>query len=316
MDVELLISDNGSTDGTIQEVERVLSAATAWKGTVRVFHQCDNLGAFGNLTFLLRAARSPYAHILCADDTFQGCDALMTIRDAIQDYPDVGIFGFDNDTQHSKGAHWREIRREFGSGPIDGLSATVFYFCFGCYLGGLSNVTVNRRRFGGQDGEYFDSTFRYYGDIEFYSRAAMAGESVLLVDYQLTWRRVHDCSISATGNLANLTTPEAIGIAERLYLDLSRKRFPRGLMRFLATWHATQFYHRAFGDLLRGRGGLAWRRVVAANQGAVACWIPSSTALLSLVIWPKLIRRGVHNRVEAMIARRLIRERRTLETTS
>ena len=61
-DWELVVSDNGSTDGTREYLAGLSDPR------IRVFVQEENLGIYGGLNFLLSQARADVAKILCADD--------------------------------------------------------------------------------------------------------------------------------------------------------------------------------------------------------------------------------------------------------
>jgi glycosyltransferase involved in cell wall biosynthesis len=62
-DFELLVGDNASTDDTRTALEKYTDPR------IRVYRHETNLGAYGNVNFLLRNARGKWVHVLCADDT-------------------------------------------------------------------------------------------------------------------------------------------------------------------------------------------------------------------------------------------------------
>lgn len=61
-DWELVISDNGSTDGTCEYLD------TLHESRIRIYKQKLNLGVYGNFNFLLEQAKASVAKALCADD--------------------------------------------------------------------------------------------------------------------------------------------------------------------------------------------------------------------------------------------------------
>src|SRR5688500_15313128 len=61
---ELIISDNGSTDGTRDYLD------TLKDERIKIYKQEKNLGIYGNLNFLLSKASAPIGYWLCADDYF------------------------------------------------------------------------------------------------------------------------------------------------------------------------------------------------------------------------------------------------------
>jgi len=80
-DWELVISDNGSTDGSLDYLDSLLDPR------IRVFRQHQNLGIFGNLNFLLAEARAEVAKILCSDDSFLLSVSLGRIAKFMEDRP-------------------------------------------------------------------------------------------------------------------------------------------------------------------------------------------------------------------------------------
>jgi glycosyltransferase involved in cell wall biosynthesis len=83
-DWELVISDNGSVDGTADYVRSVQDSR------IRFYQQTDNLGVYGNLNFLIAHAESPIAKILCADDTLLS-GALEKIAAFMEERPQCAV---------------------------------------------------------------------------------------------------------------------------------------------------------------------------------------------------------------------------------
>lgn len=85
-DFELIISDNASTDGT----QAICEAYAAADPRVRYIRQPTNLGASGNLKFVLRAARFEYFMWAACDDSWSA-QWVETLLAAIEP-GDVGVF--------------------------------------------------------------------------------------------------------------------------------------------------------------------------------------------------------------------------------
>lgn len=64
-DWELVVSDNASSDRTVEVVERYRDPR------IRVFRQTENLGMVDNWLFVMRQARGELGCVLCADDAFE-----------------------------------------------------------------------------------------------------------------------------------------------------------------------------------------------------------------------------------------------------
>ena len=99
-DFELLISDNGSTDGT----EEICRSYTALDKRVRYHRSAENRGAAWNFTCLVQLAEGKYFKWLAHDDLMapsflEDCIARLEERpDAVSCMPDVAVI--DGDSRH------------------------------------------------------------------------------------------------------------------------------------------------------------------------------------------------------------------------
>jgi glycosyltransferase involved in cell wall biosynthesis len=300
---EVLISDNASSDETVKTVEAILPLFEEAGVKARLFQQKENLGAYGNLNFLLNECANDHAQILCADDYFNDAAALSHILGIIAKYPSVAIFAFDNNSDHTGGLHWKLIRECRGDGEIDSLSVAKLLFCFGCFLGGLSNICLRRSAFGGR---YFNPEYRYWGDLELYARAAMEGATVHLSRRQTTVRREHAKSISSTSNAGNRASHEAFATVSALFDYLREKGCSPRAMRLYATCQITQFYHSGMKELLlRGDFG-SLQNVMRAQRGSAAHHSPALSGLLAVIFLPKSLRNPLLKMRENRFARHLL----------
>lgn len=83
-DLEIVISDNASTDATLSIVER----AALSDPRIRIFRQAENIGAMGNFVEVLRRARGTYFMFLGHDDWIEPeylerCLASLTSREYV-----------------------------------------------------------------------------------------------------------------------------------------------------------------------------------------------------------------------------------------
>ena len=90
-DFELIVSDNASTDGTLE----TLVECAGEDPRVKVFRQSENVGAAGNFRFVLEQARGRYFVWLAADDVWnpEYLDALLAVHRSTQNvvlaFPEV-----------------------------------------------------------------------------------------------------------------------------------------------------------------------------------------------------------------------------------
>ncbi len=83
-DVEIVISNNGSTDGTAEQLQTIV--ATHPTQTIRVIHQAANIGFDRNVLSVVQAAQGEYCWLLSDDDSILpgGVNAVL---DIIQAHP-------------------------------------------------------------------------------------------------------------------------------------------------------------------------------------------------------------------------------------
>lgn len=298
---EVLISDNCSTDDTVSVVERFLGEAD--RKNFRLIRQEENLGAYGNLNFLLREAAFDHVHILCADDFYSSPESLSKILEATTKHPEVAIFAFDNDTCHADHSHWRTIDLLAGTEPLSGEQGVKFLFAFGCFLGGLSNIGLNLNRLPVDIA--FNPQYRYFGDVDLYARAAIGDGSICIIREEVTARRHHGDSISSTANRDNICTHESVSTISRLERAILASGYRSWPLRAYASWLITQYYHASFKSILRRQGITSLRNVLRAHQGQPEFWPAWALVPLALANWFPFIRRPLHCRIESAMIRHL-----------
>lgn len=179
---ELLISDNGSTDGTRDYLDSLSDPR------IRVFKQEKNLGIFGNLNFLFSQAKAPFAQILCADDQFTDNGSLGKIMDFWNHAPEPTSFARMNWIAEKYPKPYFRMMRESLLQTYSAHNAFLVYYCFGNVMGNLTNATlrtdVARRHL------LFDQSYPYAGDHEFWLRAARKFQFTF-INEKLTCVRSH-----------------------------------------------------------------------------------------------------------------------------
>ena len=298
---EVLISDNCSTDDTAAVVERFVTESG--RGNFRLIRQEQNLGAYGNLNFLVREAAFDHAHILCADDFYSNPTSLARILAAIEKHPGVAVFAFDNDTCHADHIHWHTISRLYGDDPLTSEQCVKLLFAFGCFLGGLSNIGLNRKLLPAET--LFDPSYKYFGDVDFYARVVISGGSICLIREEITNRRHHEGSISSTANRNSVCASESINTVARLERALITQGYEPWRLRAYASWLITQYYHAALKPALKGKGLDSLRNVCSAHRDLPEFWPAWGLIPLSLANWLPIVRRPLHSAIEAGMIRYL-----------
>lgn len=93
-DFELIVSDNASTDGTWDIVQRYAAS----DNRIRPYRNAENLGASANYSHVFKLARAPYfkwasSNDWCAPSLLEACrDALDADPDAVLGCPRAGMF--------------------------------------------------------------------------------------------------------------------------------------------------------------------------------------------------------------------------------
>lgn len=85
VDLEVLVSDNASTDGT----SAYLDALAARDPRVKVYRNASNIGSLANLDRFRELVTAPYYMLLCSDDLLGDPGALRAALDIFESTPDV-----------------------------------------------------------------------------------------------------------------------------------------------------------------------------------------------------------------------------------
>ncbi len=89
-EVELIISDDGSTDDTVQIIQHEVKKAPA-NFTVKLFTQPENLGATPNFYFALKQVTGNFVAFCEGDDYWTDPLKLQTQLDFMQQHPDCSL---------------------------------------------------------------------------------------------------------------------------------------------------------------------------------------------------------------------------------
>jgi glycosyltransferase involved in cell wall biosynthesis len=211
-DWELIISDNGSTDGTRDYLD------TLKDHRIRVYKQPTNLGIDGNLNFLYSVAKSDVSYCLCADDYFNPGVLKKVVEEWAKQPDDTAFIAFN----------WKDLMRQglkakYGYEVLPRVITPSFsqlaFFLFGNFPGNISNISTRVKDVVDAGG--FDETYKMAGDFEIWSRIART-KSIGICDLQVTYVRRHENTASNYMNKQGRMFMEQIIIYEDLIERLSR----------------------------------------------------------------------------------------------
>lgn len=210
-DWELVISDNGSTDGTREYLD------TLKDPRIRIYKQDRNLGINGNLNFLYSKPLSEISYCLCADDYLNPGTLKQVVKEWEQCSDDVAVVVFN----------WKDILRQKIKGQfsyenlpriITPELSQLAFFLFGNFAGNLSNISTRSKAV--LDAGGFDESYKMAGDFEIWARIART-RSMVLSDTQATHVRRHENTASNYMNKQGRMFKEQTIIYERLIDQLS-----------------------------------------------------------------------------------------------
>jgi glycosyltransferase involved in cell wall biosynthesis len=289
-DWELLVSDDGSKDGTVQYIESLCDER------IKVFIQPKNLGIFGNLNFLFARVDSPITQILCQDDFLIGPDALEKILAIWSELPAAIAFLRCN---HRLDGSSRMMRLEEEMLPpiIEPKTSDLYFFIFGCLPGNLSNVSV-RTPVVAEMG-WYRTDLPYAGDFEFWSRTGRA-HPWALSQAQVVQVRGHAEQASKTLNRKGELLPQLrlviVGLSERLR---AQGYSPSDLRWFASTVYVAQHMYGGIRRAMRG-GGWGYLKLVTklftgseCFLGKGATWVAFFMSVGGRFLGPTMARRLV-----------------------
>lgn len=244
---ELLISDDGSKDGTRDYL------ATLKDARVRVHLQEKNLGIFGNLNFLIRQASCEVTQILCQDDYFLDRGALGRLIAEWEKLPEEVAFLRCNHDLANANSPLSAFERDVLPERISPQMSDIYFAVFGCIPGNLSNVSA--RTAAMWRAGWFREDLPYAGDFEFWSRLGRSAPWAL-TQTQTTFVRAHSGQASNYLNFKGELLPQMRRVLEVLYPKAVAAGASASLLRLLITVnYVAQHKDRGVKKLLLKRDG-------------------------------------------------------------
>ena len=205
-DWELVISDNGSVDGTREYLAGLRDVR------IRVFLQPENLGIFGNVNFLLSEARAAVAKILCSDDELlPHCLSEVVDVTARLLVPVIGCYAVGDVEELGAGGRYRLQGRL--PNYLDRRQSQLAFVTFGNMMGNLS-CAICRPAVLLAHGS-FDQGLPYAGDYEGWARFSRI-QGFAVHRRELVRVRRHDRQASVLLNKHNELVTELSEVLRRL----------------------------------------------------------------------------------------------------
>ena len=177
-DMEILVSDDSSTDGTLS----VIKDYATRDSRIRWWQNSKNLGFVPNHNFCLLQACGEYVKFVHADDKLLSLSAIRKMADALDENASAVLVGC---RQHLTGAKSSPTILFHQSGLYDGRRTIVASLEQNTNLVGQPILTMFRRSSAKRG---FDSRFVGYLDFEMWCHLLEQGGFFYLAEDLATWR--------------------------------------------------------------------------------------------------------------------------------
>jgi glycosyltransferase involved in cell wall biosynthesis len=220
---ELLISDDGSTDGSAALIEKY----AARDARIRWWRNPANLGQAANLNLCLRAARGEFIKFVFSDDKLLAPSALRRMVEILENDPATTLVGSASHviTADSRLIQARDYFQHSGEQP--GLELILQCLPEPVNLIGEPTVTMFRRR---QAARGFDGRFRSLLDLELWFHLLEQGNFAYTAEPFSAWRR-HPSQAAVQNRRSGASARDAI-LLKTIYFpkEWVRRRAPRRML--------------------------------------------------------------------------------------
>jgi glycosyltransferase involved in cell wall biosynthesis len=202
-DMEILISDDTSTDDTLKAVQ----AYAVRDARIRWWQNPRNLGFVGNHNACLKQATGEYIKFLHPDDQLLSNSAIRKMVAALDENPSAVVAG---SRQHLTGTTSRATIFSKKSGLYNGRQMIIASLEQNTNLIGQLTLAMFRRR-AVPDG--FDDRFVGHMDFALWCRLMEHGDFAYLAEPLATWR-VHDAQQTAKHQKTSASNRERLQLTE------------------------------------------------------------------------------------------------------
>jgi glycosyltransferase involved in cell wall biosynthesis len=232
-DFELLIADDGSTDGTAAVIGRY----AAQDGRIRWWTNPQNLGEAGNFNLCLSAARGEFIKPLYADDVLLEVSAVRQLLEVLETQPTVVLAASASYVINEHGEKIK-YRDQFGrAGNWDGQDVMVRCFeKLGNLIGEPSLVMFRRS----QIRHGYNGAYRQIVDLEFFFHLLEQGRFGYVAKPLAAWRR-HANQNTAVNQRSGLSAQEEVRLIQEWYAKPWLQKRATRQMLFTQIRHLRKF---------------------------------------------------------------------------
>jgi glycosyltransferase involved in cell wall biosynthesis len=204
--MEILISDDGSTDGTLDLIKTFAQrdARITW------WQNPKNQGFFRNHNYCLQRAEGDYIKFVHPDDKLLTPDAIRKMAEVLDHYPGVVMVGGE---QHLTGTKSRPTVFSGRAGVYGGRRMMVACWEQNTNLIGQLSLVLFRRQAAGRG---FDERFIGHMDYEFSFHLLEQGDFYYIAEPLATWR-VHETQQTARLNQDGTAAREHLQFLETYF---------------------------------------------------------------------------------------------------